>query len=154
MYGVLHALAGAPMQPACLTKLRALLYQQPRLVTHPVTPMLLCRLQILAGGLQRNKSSCQVIPQLLGWEIVEIPAVSSDTPSATSSPASLLGWLQQRLGGQSRDIAAIKIQRLSNTACPVPSRGYNLIPSNVSSPPSCATRSTVPWLIVCVVFEE
>ncbi len=86
--------------------------------------------------------------------VVEIPAVSSNTPSATSSPASPLGWLQQQLGDQSRDITANKIRRPSNATCPLPSQGYNLVASNASSPPSCAARSTVPWLIVSVVVKE
>ncbi len=86
--------------------------------------------------------------------VVEIPAISSDMPSAASSPTSLLLWLQQRLDDQSCEITATKIQCPLNAASPLPLQGYNPVASNASSPLSCAAKSTVPWLIVCVVVKE
>ena len=69
MDDMLHALAYAPTKLACPAEQCALLYQQPRAIAHPVTPVVLCCCWLLAGGFQSLEGLRQVIPELLGWEL-------------------------------------------------------------------------------------
>jgi len=92
MNGVLHALSLRPVQLAHPSEQRALLYFQPLAFTHPVVPMVLCCLRLLAGNFQFLESFCQFILLLMGGvAAVGIPGISSNTPSIASS---LCGWLQ------------------------------------------------------------
>ena len=68
MNGALHALAFRPTKLTNPAERRALLYQQLRavVIAHPVAPMVLCRLRLLAGNFQFLESFCQFILLLMG----------------------------------------------------------------------------------------
>jgi hypothetical protein len=66
MDGTLHALAFRPTELARPAGRRALLYQQSPAVAHPVTPVGLCRPQLLAGNFHFLEGSCHLILLLNG----------------------------------------------------------------------------------------
>jgi hypothetical protein len=66
MDGTLHVLAFRPTKLACPAEQGALLYQQPRAVAHPVAPVGLHRLRLLAGDFHFLKGSSHFILLLNG----------------------------------------------------------------------------------------
>jgi hypothetical protein len=66
MNGALHVLAFGPTKLARPAEQSALLYQQPHAVAHPVAPMVLCCLRLLAGDFQFLESFGQFILLLMG----------------------------------------------------------------------------------------
>ena len=69
VYGTLHALAGAPSKLARPFEQRVLPDQQPRVVAHPVAPVVLRCCRFVAGGFQVLGGLRQVILELLGWKL-------------------------------------------------------------------------------------
>jgi hypothetical protein len=96
MDGTLYALAYAPTKLACLMERRALLYQQPRAIAHPVAPVVLCCHLLLAGGFQSLKGLRKVILELLGWELqwefLAFPPVCCQPPLPCAMVAMTAWW--------------------------------------------------------------